>query len=180
MTLSCCFSPQQLSPYPVILSLENHCGLEQQAVMAHHLRTILGDMLVTQALDSQNPEELPSPEVMLPEPQLRRGRVCLRATFPVRPFPPLCLHLPLLLPSSDIFHVRVLAVSHPPIWTRPTPPSHRAFKAFRDPAPIPLLSLAATHRVPASSAIPASKALVDNISTWSSLPSHLACQAPPA
>ncbi|XP_036195391.1 1-phosphatidylinositol 4,5-bisphosphate phosphodiesterase delta-3 isoform X2 [Myotis myotis] len=53
-----------LSPYPVILSLENHCGLEQQAVMACHLRTILGDMLVTQALDSQNPEELPSPEVM--------------------------------------------------------------------------------------------------------------------
>uniref|UniRef100_L7N0X5 Phosphoinositide phospholipase C n=1 Tax=Myotis lucifugus TaxID=59463 RepID=L7N0X5_MYOLU len=58
-----------LSPYPVILSLENHCGLEQQAVMACHLRTILGDMLVTQALDSQNPEELPSPEVMPPEPQ---------------------------------------------------------------------------------------------------------------
>uniref|UniRef100_D4A978 Phosphoinositide phospholipase C n=1 Tax=Rattus norvegicus TaxID=10116 RepID=D4A978_RAT len=51
-----------LSPYPVILSLENHCGLEQQIVMARHLRNILGDMLVTQALDSQNPEELPSPE----------------------------------------------------------------------------------------------------------------------
>uniref|UniRef100_A0A8C9CUU4 Phosphoinositide phospholipase C n=1 Tax=Phocoena sinus TaxID=42100 RepID=A0A8C9CUU4_PHOSS len=53
-----------LSPYPVILSLENHCGLEQQAAMARHLHTILGDMLVTQLLDSQNPEELPSPEVM--------------------------------------------------------------------------------------------------------------------
>ena len=60
---------QQSSPYPVILSLENHCGLEQQAVMARHLRSILGDMLVTQALDSQNPEELPSPEVMFPHPQ---------------------------------------------------------------------------------------------------------------
>uniref|UniRef100_A0A2K5VNW9 Phosphoinositide phospholipase C n=1 Tax=Macaca fascicularis TaxID=9541 RepID=A0A2K5VNW9_MACFA len=58
-----------LSPYPVILSLENHCGLEQQAAMARHLRTILGDMLVTQALDSPNPEELPSPEVMHPSPQ---------------------------------------------------------------------------------------------------------------
>lgn len=33
-----------------------------QIVMARHLRNILGDMLVTQALDSQNPEELPSPE----------------------------------------------------------------------------------------------------------------------
>ncbi|KAK1331101.1 hypothetical protein QTO34_009049 [Cnephaeus nilssonii] len=60
-----------LSPYPVILSLENHCGLEQQAVMACHLRTILGDMLVTQALDSQNPEELPSPEQL-------KGRVLVK------------------------------------------------------------------------------------------------------
>ena len=30
---------------PVILSFENHCGLEQQARMAHHCRTILGDLL---------------------------------------------------------------------------------------------------------------------------------------
>uniref|UniRef100_A0ABI7WUX2 Phosphoinositide phospholipase C n=1 Tax=Felis catus TaxID=9685 RepID=A0ABI7WUX2_FELCA len=60
-----------LSPYPVILSLENHCGLEQQAVMARHLRTILGDVLVTQALDSQNPEELPSPEQL-------KGRVLVK------------------------------------------------------------------------------------------------------
>ncbi|KAL6044563.1 hypothetical protein STEG23_035191 [Scotinomys teguina] len=60
-----------LSPYPVILSLENHCGLEQQAVMAHHLRSILGDMLVTQALDSKNPEELPSPEQL-------KGRVLVK------------------------------------------------------------------------------------------------------
>ncbi|XP_041581527.1 1-phosphatidylinositol 4,5-bisphosphate phosphodiesterase delta-3 isoform X3 [Vulpes lagopus] len=60
-----------LSPYPVILSLENHCGLEQQAVMARHLRTILGDTLVTQALDAQNPEELPSPEQL-------KGRVLVK------------------------------------------------------------------------------------------------------
>ncbi|XP_043440706.1 1-phosphatidylinositol 4,5-bisphosphate phosphodiesterase delta-3 isoform X4 [Prionailurus viverrinus] len=60
-----------LSPYPVILSLENHCGLEQQAVMARHLRAILGDVLVTQALDSQNPEELPSPEQL-------KGRVLVK------------------------------------------------------------------------------------------------------
>ncbi|XP_032726893.1 1-phosphatidylinositol 4,5-bisphosphate phosphodiesterase delta-3 isoform X3 [Lontra canadensis] len=60
-----------LSPYPVILSLENHCGLEQQAVMAHHLRTILGDALVTQGLDTQNPEELPSPEQL-------KGRVLVK------------------------------------------------------------------------------------------------------
>ncbi|NXL95890.1 PLCD3 phosphodiesterase, partial [Alectura lathami] len=50
------------SPYPVILSLENHCGLEQQATMARHMKAILGDMLLTQPLDGQDPDVLPSPE----------------------------------------------------------------------------------------------------------------------
>lgn len=90
--------PRQLSPYPVILSLENHCGLEQQAVMARHLRTILGDMLVTQALDSHNPEELPSPEVMLPDPQ-PGGWVSLigipTPPLPLHPSPPSSLTPPL-------------------------------------------------------------------------------------
>lgn len=49
--------------------------------MARHLRSILGDMLVTQALDSQNPEKLPSPEVMLPDPQPGR-RVRLTGIHP--------------------------------------------------------------------------------------------------
>lgn len=44
--------------------------MEQQATMAYHLRTILGDMLVSQPLDSKNPEELPSPEVMALVPSL--------------------------------------------------------------------------------------------------------------
>ncbi|XP_045155404.1 1-phosphatidylinositol 4,5-bisphosphate phosphodiesterase delta-3, partial [Echinops telfairi] len=61
----------ETSPYPVILSLENHCGLEQQAALAHHLRTILGDMLVTQPLDSQDPKALPSPEEL-------KGRVLVK------------------------------------------------------------------------------------------------------
>ncbi|XP_027729153.1 1-phosphatidylinositol 4,5-bisphosphate phosphodiesterase delta-3 isoform X2 [Vombatus ursinus] len=52
-----------LSPYPVILSLENHCGMQQQSTMAHYLRTILGNMLVTETLDGKIPEELPSPEL---------------------------------------------------------------------------------------------------------------------
>ncbi|XP_067825229.1 1-phosphatidylinositol 4,5-bisphosphate phosphodiesterase delta-3-like [Heptranchias perlo] len=51
-----------VSPYPVILSLENHCGLEQQIVMARHLKGILGDMLVTATIDGKVPKELPSPE----------------------------------------------------------------------------------------------------------------------
>ncbi|XP_060704486.1 1-phosphatidylinositol 4,5-bisphosphate phosphodiesterase delta-3-like [Hemiscyllium ocellatum] len=51
-----------VSPYPVILSLENHCGVEQQTVMARHLKEILGEMLITAPLDGKVLNELPSPE----------------------------------------------------------------------------------------------------------------------
>ncbi|KAL6094733.1 plcd3 [Pungitius sinensis] len=50
------------SPYPLILSLENHCSVEQQTVMARHLRSILGDKLLTEPLDGLDPHKLPSPE----------------------------------------------------------------------------------------------------------------------
>ncbi|XP_059811799.1 1-phosphatidylinositol 4,5-bisphosphate phosphodiesterase delta-3-like isoform X2 [Hypanus sabinus] len=53
-----------VSPYPVILSLENHCGKEQQTVMARHLKGILGDMLVTATIDGKVPKELPSPQAL--------------------------------------------------------------------------------------------------------------------
>ncbi|KAJ8245941.1 hypothetical protein GJAV_G00261940 [Gymnothorax javanicus] len=50
------------SPYPLILSLENHCSVEQQAVMAKHLRTILGEKLLSRPLNGQTLQKLPSPE----------------------------------------------------------------------------------------------------------------------
>ncbi|XP_056306936.1 1-phosphatidylinositol 4,5-bisphosphate phosphodiesterase delta-1a [Danio aesculapii] len=50
------------SPYPVILSLENHCSLEQQKIMAKHLTTILGSALLTQPLGQQMPTKFPGPE----------------------------------------------------------------------------------------------------------------------
>lgn len=53
----------QASPYPLILSLENHCSVEQQAVMAKHLRTILGNKLLSKPLSDKPLKELPSPEV---------------------------------------------------------------------------------------------------------------------
>uniref|UniRef100_A0A8C4YMP3 Phosphoinositide phospholipase C n=1 Tax=Gopherus evgoodei TaxID=1825980 RepID=A0A8C4YMP3_9SAUR len=62
------------SSYPVILSLENHCGLEQQVTMVRHMKAILGDMLLTQTLDGQVPKELPSPEVTPPGNSRGRGR----------------------------------------------------------------------------------------------------------
>ncbi|KAK7099384.1 1-phosphatidylinositol 4,5-bisphosphate phosphodiesterase delta-1-like isoform X2 [Littorina saxatilis] len=49
------------SPYPVTLSLENHCSIEQQSVMARHLKDILGDMIWA-------PDEvtaIPSPEQLM-------------------------------------------------------------------------------------------------------------------
>lgn len=60
------------SPYPLTLSLENHCSVEQQAVMARHLRTILGSKLLTQPLRSQTTMDLPSPEEL-------RGRILIKA-----------------------------------------------------------------------------------------------------
>lgn len=53
----------QASSYPLILSLENHCSVEQQTVMARHLSAVLGEKLLTKSLSDLNPHVLPSPEV---------------------------------------------------------------------------------------------------------------------
>ncbi|XP_064844556.1 1-phosphatidylinositol 4,5-bisphosphate phosphodiesterase delta-3-A-like [Oncorhynchus masou masou] len=59
------------SPYPLILSLENHCTVEQQTVMARHLRTILGKRLLTKPLKDHTLKDLPSPEEL-------RGRILVK------------------------------------------------------------------------------------------------------
>uniref|UniRef100_A0A4W5QC30 Phosphoinositide phospholipase C n=1 Tax=Hucho hucho TaxID=62062 RepID=A0A4W5QC30_9TELE len=52
----------EVSPYPVILSLENHCTPTQQDVMAQYLTSILGGKLLATSLDLTNqPGQLPSP-----------------------------------------------------------------------------------------------------------------------
>ncbi|GAB0191465.1 1-phosphatidylinositol 4,5-bisphosphate phosphodiesterase delta-4 [Grus japonensis] len=50
------------SDYPVILSLENHCSIEQQEVLAQQLKDILGEQLLTTTTDGRVPTQLPSPE----------------------------------------------------------------------------------------------------------------------
>lgn len=50
------------SDYPVIISLENHCSAEQQAVMARHMSSILGSALITSPLGDGMPINFPSPE----------------------------------------------------------------------------------------------------------------------
>ncbi|XP_078408839.1 1-phosphatidylinositol 4,5-bisphosphate phosphodiesterase delta-4-like isoform X2 [Cetorhinus maximus] len=52
----------RVSDFPVILSIENHCSVEQQSVMAHHLQNILGHKLVKSTIDGKIPSRFPSPE----------------------------------------------------------------------------------------------------------------------
>ena len=47
--------------YPVILSIENHCSIKQQKVMAEHMISILGDKLYAESVDEKR-SRLPSPE----------------------------------------------------------------------------------------------------------------------
>lgn len=63
----------QMSAYPVILSLENHCSGEQQEIMAHYLICILGQKLLRVPLNHPTSGDLPSPNV-----RLRKGRAWLR------------------------------------------------------------------------------------------------------
>ncbi|KAL8169381.1 UNVERIFIED_CONTAM: 1-phosphatidylinositol 4,5-bisphosphate phosphodiesterase beta-2 [Gekko kuhli] len=63
------------SPYPVILSFENHVDSpKQQAKMAEYCRTIFGDMLLTEPL-----EKFPlKPGVPLPSPQDLLGKILIK------------------------------------------------------------------------------------------------------
>ncbi|XP_038196396.1 1-phosphatidylinositol 4,5-bisphosphate phosphodiesterase delta-4 isoform X2 [Arvicola amphibius] len=53
----------QLSDYPLILSLENHCTWEQQRTLAQHLTEILGEQLLSTTIDGLLMDKLPSPEL---------------------------------------------------------------------------------------------------------------------
>ena len=49
------------NPYPVILSLENHCSIPQQQKMAKYMRELFGDLLQLPLNPSKYPQ-MPSPE----------------------------------------------------------------------------------------------------------------------
>uniref|UniRef100_A0A8D0HBB8 Phosphoinositide phospholipase C n=1 Tax=Sphenodon punctatus TaxID=8508 RepID=A0A8D0HBB8_SPHPU len=61
----------QASEYPVVLSLENHCSMEQQDVMAQQLKGILGEQLLTTTIDGRVPARMPSPEEL-------KGKILLK------------------------------------------------------------------------------------------------------
>uniref|UniRef100_A0A3P8VK95 Phosphoinositide phospholipase C n=1 Tax=Cynoglossus semilaevis TaxID=244447 RepID=A0A3P8VK95_CYNSE len=59
------------SPYPIILSIENHCSVDQQAIMAKDLRSVFGRRLLTKPLSDEPLRELPSPEEL-------KGRILVK------------------------------------------------------------------------------------------------------
>ncbi|XP_038196398.1 1-phosphatidylinositol 4,5-bisphosphate phosphodiesterase delta-4 isoform X4 [Arvicola amphibius] len=61
----------QLSDYPLILSLENHCTWEQQRTLAQHLTEILGEQLLSTTIDGLLMDKLPSPEQL-------RGKILVK------------------------------------------------------------------------------------------------------
>uniref|UniRef100_M4ARG8 Phosphoinositide phospholipase C n=1 Tax=Xiphophorus maculatus TaxID=8083 RepID=M4ARG8_XIPMA len=52
------------SPYPVILSIENHCTVPQQKKMAEYLKEVLQDKLDLTNVSAQECKKLPSPEIL--------------------------------------------------------------------------------------------------------------------
>ncbi|KAL2095663.1 hypothetical protein ACEWY4_007811 [Coilia grayii] len=57
--------------YPVILSIENHCSIQQQKKIAQHLRDIFGEKLDVEEALSKDPKQLPSPSSL-------RGKILLK------------------------------------------------------------------------------------------------------
>ncbi|XP_014676437.1 PREDICTED: 1-phosphatidylinositol 4,5-bisphosphate phosphodiesterase delta-4-like isoform X2 [Priapulus caudatus] len=67
------------SDYPVILSMENHCSVEQQKMVASHLKDILGSTLWYIDLDD-TVTEMPSPEKL-------RGKIVVKGKRLPPPYP---------------------------------------------------------------------------------------------
>ena len=59
------------SDFPLIFSIENHCGLEQQDRMAEHLVTILGEMLHNDVIQDE--------EKQMPTPMSLKGKILVKA-----------------------------------------------------------------------------------------------------
>ncbi|XP_042209037.1 1-phosphatidylinositol 4,5-bisphosphate phosphodiesterase delta-4-like isoform X3 [Homarus americanus] len=64
----------EVSPYPVILSIENHLGVEQQKVMVNLMKDILGDMLAT--------DQAPADITSVPSPEELKNKIIIRGKKP--------------------------------------------------------------------------------------------------
>ncbi|XP_045460598.1 1-phosphatidylinositol 4,5-bisphosphate phosphodiesterase epsilon-1-like isoform X4 [Harmonia axyridis] len=63
-----------MSKYPVILSIENHCSIQQQTRMAHIFQRIFGEKLVTNFLFDSDYSDEPS----LPSPEQLKNRILIK------------------------------------------------------------------------------------------------------
>uniref|UniRef100_A0A8C5A8A5 Phosphoinositide phospholipase C n=1 Tax=Gadus morhua TaxID=8049 RepID=A0A8C5A8A5_GADMO len=72
--------------YPVILSIENHCNIQQQKKIAQYLREILGDKLDLGHILSRESKNLPSPNSLQGKIliKVRRGATSYVLCMPVR------------------------------------------------------------------------------------------------
>lgn len=62
--------------YPVILSIEEHCPIEQQRQMARIFKDVFGNKLLTEPVE-QMAEQLPSPTQLKGKIILKVCRVCV-------------------------------------------------------------------------------------------------------
>uniref|UniRef100_A0A4W3GFT2 Phosphoinositide phospholipase C n=1 Tax=Callorhinchus milii TaxID=7868 RepID=A0A4W3GFT2_CALMI len=57
--------------YPVILSIENHCSIQQQQKIAGYLKDILGDKLDLSSIQMSDPKQFPTPQSL-------RGKILIK------------------------------------------------------------------------------------------------------
>lgn len=70
------------SSYPIILSLEIHCGVIQQDKLVEELIEAFGDRLVVERIDNEKGEEI----LRLPSPEDLRGKVLLKVGLFLFPY----------------------------------------------------------------------------------------------
>lgn len=99
------------SPYPVILSVENHCSVQQQAKMAQIFQYVFGDRLVARFLfDSDF-----SDEPRLPSPSQLRYRILVKNKKWHAEIPPMVATLPSTVNVVNVVNV----VNGPKVLGRP-------------------------------------------------------------
>lgn len=59
--------------FPVILSIENHCSIQQQKKIAQYLKEIFGDKLDLSSVSTGDPRQLPSPQDL-------KGKILVKVT----------------------------------------------------------------------------------------------------
>lgn len=89
------------SPYPIILSLEIHCGIAQQDKLVDELIEAFGDRLVMDRIDRGEGLEI----LTLPSPEDLKGKVLLKVCVFALP----SAYKPLDAMMSDVYFLRMCA-----------------------------------------------------------------------